>query len=75
MYRDAEPPSGPGGESEGSVVCLGDAVDDCQAESDTCVVGPNAFGAALERFGECRDQLWRELVTGVFDGEHHTLLG
>jgi hypothetical protein len=54
-------------------VCLGDAIDDCQAESDTCVVAAYASGAALERLGECRDQLWGELLAGVLDGEHHTL--
>ena len=32
-----------------------------------------AFGAALERFGECRDQLWSELLAGVLDGEHDGL--
>jgi hypothetical protein len=54
-------------------VCSGDALDDRQAEADTCVVGAYAFGAALERFGECRDQLWADLPTGVFDGEHDGL--
>jgi hypothetical protein len=29
LHRDAESASGPGGEGEGSVVCLGDALDDC----------------------------------------------
>jgi hypothetical protein len=38
FHRDAESASGPGGEGEGSVVCLGDAVGDCQAEADTGVV-------------------------------------
>jgi hypothetical protein len=28
---------------------LGDALDNRQAEADTCVVGVYAFGAALER--------------------------
>ena len=36
-------PRGSGG--EGSVVCLGDALDDCQPEADACV----AFGAANKR--------------------------
>jgi len=49
LHRDAEPAGGPGGEGEGSVVCLGDALDDGQAEADTCVVGAYAFGPALER--------------------------
>jgi hypothetical protein len=38
LRSHAEPATGPGGEGEGSVVCLGDAFDDCQAEADTCVV-------------------------------------
>jgi hypothetical protein len=45
-------PQRPGGKGEGSVVCLGDAFDDCQAEADTCVVGAYAFGAALKRLGK-----------------------
>jgi len=52
LHRDAEPAGGPGGEGEGSVVCLGDAFDDCQAEADTCVVGAYAFGAAKKRLGK-----------------------
>ena len=36
--RDAEAAGGPGGEGEGSVVSLGDAVNDCQAEADAWVV-------------------------------------
>ena len=47
--RDAEPAGGSGGEGEGSIVCLGDAFDDCQAEADTSVVGAYAFGAANKR--------------------------
>jgi len=54
-------------------VCSGDAFDDCQAEADSRMVTAYAFGAALERFGECRDQLWSELAAGVFDGEHDGL--
>ena len=67
MHRDAEAAGGPGGEGEGSVVSLGDALDDCQAEADACVVGAYAFGAALKRLGERGDQLRRELLTGVLD--------
>ena len=54
MHGDAEPAGSPGGEGEGSVVCLGDAVDDCEAEADTdtYVVGAHASDAALKRFGE-----------------------
>jgi hypothetical protein len=29
-------------------VCLGDALDDRQAEADTGVIGTNPFGAALK---------------------------
>ena len=73
LHRDAEPPSGPGGEGEGSVVCLGDALDDRQAEADACVVGAYAFAAALKRLGKRGDQLWGELLAGVLDSEHHAL--
>ncbi len=51
-------------------MCLGDALDDCQAEADADMVTSDAFGAALERFGECRDHLRGELLAGVLDGEH-----
>src|SRR5206468_12988717 len=68
-----ESAGGPGGEGEGSVVCLGDAFDDCHAEADACVVGAYAFGAALKRLGKRGDQLWGELVAGALDGEHRTL--
>ena len=54
-------------------MCLGDAVDDCQAEADACVVGAYALRAALKRLGKRGDQLWGELFAGVLDGEHHTL--
>jgi hypothetical protein len=36
-------------------VCLGDALDDCQAEADTCVVGSYAFGAATKRLDKRGD--------------------
>jgi hypothetical protein len=39
LHSDAEPSSGPGVEGEGSVVCFGDALDDCQTEADASVVG------------------------------------
>jgi hypothetical protein len=52
---------------------LGDAVDDCQAEADTCVVGAYALGAAPKRLGKRGSQLWGELLAGVLDGEHHSL--
>src|ERR1700680_2313640 len=70
MHRDAEPASGPGGAGEISVVCLGDALDDGQAEADTRMITADAFSAALEWFGECRDQLRGELRAGVLAGEH-----
>ena len=73
MHRDAEPAGGPGGKGQGSVVCLGDAFDDCQAEPDTCVVGMCAFDAALKRFDKRRYYLWGEFLAGVLDGEHHGL--
>ena len=37
-------------------MCLDDALDDGQSEADTGVVGAYSLSAALERFGECRDQ-------------------
>jgi hypothetical protein len=74
LHRDAEPASGPGGEGEGSVVCLGDAVDDCQAQADTCVVGAYAFGAANKRLGTRGNYLWGDLLAGVLDDEHRTVL-
>ena len=73
MHGDAEPAGSPGGEGEGSVVCLGDAFDDCQAEADTRVVGAYAFGAAKKRLRKRRNYLWGELLAGVLDGERHTL--
>jgi hypothetical protein len=73
LHRGAEPASGAGGEGEGSVVCLVDAFDDCQAEADACVFGAYAAGAAKKRLAKRGNQLWGELLAGVFDGEHHTL--
>jgi hypothetical protein len=54
LYRDAKAAGGAGREGEGSVVCVGDAFDDCQAEADTdtCVLGAYAFGAATKRLGK-----------------------
>jgi len=52
LHPDAEPAGGSGGEGEGSVVCLGDALDECQAEADACVVGTYAFAAALKRLSK-----------------------
>jgi hypothetical protein len=50
-------------------VCVGDALDDRQAEADTVLVAANTLGAALERFGECRDDLWSEPLAAVLDSE------
>ena len=52
---------------------LGDALDDGQAEADTCVIGAYALGAALKRLDKRGDQLWGELLAGVLDREHHAL--
>src|SRR5579859_6205422 len=71
LHRDAEPAGGAGGEGEGPLVCLGDALDDCQAEADTCVAGAHAFGAALKRLDQRRNYLWTELFAAVLDSEHH----
>jgi hypothetical protein len=49
---------------------LGDALDYSQAEAGTGMVTADAFGAALERFGERRDQLRAEILAGVLDNEH-----
>ena len=73
LHRDAEPTFGARREGERSFVCLGDALDDRQSEADTCVVGADALGAALERFGERRDLLCAERVAGVLDREHDEL--
>jgi hypothetical protein len=35
---------------------LGDALADCQAEADACVIGVDALRAALKRLGERRDR-------------------
>src|SRR6476659_11517274 len=72
LHRDAEPAGGPGFEGEGPVVCLGDALDDCQAEADTCVVGAYAL-AAEKRLGKRGYQLRTELLAGVLDGQHPLL--
>src|SRR3954453_2714077 len=69
LHRDAEAPSGAGRDREGSVVCLGDAPDDRQAEADARMVGDAAFAAALERLGDRGDQLRDELLAGVLDRE------
>ena len=73
MNDDAEPAGRPGGEGKGSIVRFGDALDDRQAEPDTCVVVADAFAAALKRLVECGNQLWGELLAGVFNGENHAV--
>src|SRR4029453_479542 len=55
LHRDLGAAAGPGGGGEGSGGCLGDALDDCQAEADACVVGAYAFGAAKKRLGKRGD--------------------
>jgi hypothetical protein len=55
--------SPPAARGEGSVVCLGDAFDDCQAEADTCVVGAYAFGAAKKRLDKHGNQLWGDVLS------------
>ena len=73
MHRVAEPASGSGCKGESSAVGLSDALDDCQAQADTCVVGAYAFGAAKKRLGKRGNQPWRELLAGVLHSEHHAL--
>src|SRR5262245_62042628 len=72
-HGDAEAAGGARREREGPVVCLGDALDDGQAEADTCVVGAYALGATPERRDQRGDQLWSELLAGVLDGKHRPL--
>jgi hypothetical protein len=36
-------------------VCVGDALDDCQAEAGACVIGVYAFGAATKRLDKRGD--------------------
>ena len=53
-------------------MCPRDALDDGQAEADTCVVGAYAFGAATKRLHKRGNQLRGELLTSVLDSQHHT---
>src|SRR3954468_4138002 len=71
LQRGAEPAGGAGGEGEGPVVGLGDALDDRQAQAGTCVLGAYAFGSATKRVAERRHQLCGELLAGVLDSERH----
>ncbi len=54
-------------------MCFDDALDDGQAEADTCVIGPYACGAALKGFDKRRSLFWREPLACVLHGEHHGL--
>ena len=74
MHCDVKPAGGAGGEGEGSVVCLGDAFDDCQAEADTCVVGVYACRAAKKRLGKRGRQL-RLSFSRVFSTVSITVFG
>ena len=74
-HRDAQPAAGARGEREGSVVGLGDAPDDRQAEADAGVVGADAFGAALERLDERGDELRRRASSPVFSTVSTTRAG
>src|SRR4029453_14294926 len=65
--REPDPAVRAGDDGECSVVCLGDALDDCQAKADTCMVPAYAFRAALKRLGKRGNQLWSELLAGVLD--------
>jgi len=59
-------------------VCLGDALDDRQAEADACVVDAYAFGAAKKRLGKRGNYLWGELHTLGLNGgrdPHDALFG
>ncbi len=71
LHRNAQAPCGSGSERERSVVGFSDALHDCQAETDTCVAGEDAFRAALERFSQRRDQLWCKRLARVFNRKHH----
>ena len=55
-------------------MCLGDALDDCQAEADACVVGAYAFGAAEERLDKRGNRLWLSF-SPVFSTVSTALLG
>jgi hypothetical protein len=51
---------------------VGDALDDCQAEANACVVGAYAFATAKKRLGKRGNYLWGERLARVLDGEHRT---
>src|SRR3954470_20418139 len=71
LHRDAEAAGWPGGEAEGSVVRLGDALHDGQAEADARVVGADAFVAAPKGLGKRGDELRGELLARVLHGERN----
>jgi hypothetical protein len=54
-------------------VCLRDALDDRQAEADTCVAVAYPTSAALKWLDNRGNDLRGELLAGVLDIEHHAL--
>jgi hypothetical protein len=54
-------------------VCLGDALDDCEAEADAGVVGAYTFVATKKWLAKRGNQLWGEFLAGVLDRQHHAL--
>src|SRR5918993_4051487 len=73
LHRDAESSSSTGTEGKGAVVCLRDALDDREAQADTCVVRAYAVGAAPKRLAEGGEQLWGQVAAGVLHGEGNRL--
>ena len=66
------PPAARGGKGKASVVCVGNAFDDCQAQANAGVVGVgHAFAAPNKWFDKRGYELWAERGAGVFDGEDH----
>ena len=54
---------------------LGDALDDCQAKADSCVIGTGAPAPALERLDERRGQTGSHRVAGVLYRERDVAAG
>jgi putative ABC transport system permease protein len=54
---------------------LGDALDDCQAEADTCVIGAYPLAAAEKRLDKRGSSLSGERLAGVLDRELFLGLG
>src|SRR5690606_22541330 len=67
----SEAAAGARGEGEGAGVGAGDALGDGQAEAGARVAVAYAGGAALEGFGEGREQVRGQGLAGVLDGEFH----